>query len=334
MSNKVITALLLAVLLVLVTAVITVKLSETGARSSSGNKLIIFHAGSLSVPFKEISEQFEELHPEISIIREAAGSRAAARKISDLNRKCDVMASSDYKVIQNLLIPDFAEWYINFVGNEIVIAFMKETPISEKISKNDWYNILTQKEVRFGRSDPNTDPCGYRSVLLIQLAETFYNKTGLAKRLLQKNRNYIRPKEVDLLSLLEVGELDCIFIYRSVAMQHNLEFIKLPDEINLGNPEFKDFYKKASMQITGKKPGTSITKVGEPITYALTITKSAANRKLAVEFLTFVLKAEKGGAILQRNGHRLLVPRPTATFAKLPDALTIFALPPGKGIKE
>ncbi|RLB35213.1 MAG: tungstate ABC transporter substrate-binding protein WtpA, partial [Deltaproteobacteria bacterium] len=63
-------------------------------------KLIIFHAGSLSIPFKQISEAFVGTHPNVRVVREAAGSRTCARKISDLGRPCDVMASADYTVIE------------------------------------------------------------------------------------------------------------------------------------------------------------------------------------------------------------------------------------------
>jgi len=68
-------------------------------------RLIVFHAGSLSIPFKEMGEAFTKKYPGVKIQREAAGSRTCARKITDLKRPCDVMASADYTVIQNLLLP-------------------------------------------------------------------------------------------------------------------------------------------------------------------------------------------------------------------------------------
>ena len=67
------------------------------------NQVVVFHAGSLSVPFSQIEKKFEKKYPQYNVVREAAGSRACARKITDLHRKADVMASADYKVIDNLL---------------------------------------------------------------------------------------------------------------------------------------------------------------------------------------------------------------------------------------
>jgi len=162
---------------------------------------------------------------------------------------------------------------------------------------------------------------------MITLAERFYNRPGLADKMLAKDRRYIRPKEVDLLALLEVGELDYIFIYRSVAEQHELEYLILPDEINLKKTEFADFYKSASIRLTGKKPGTFITKAGAPIIYGVSIPHNAPNRALAMTFLAFLLDADKGGAILERNGQTTVVPAPTDTFDKLPESLKVFALP-------
>jgi molybdate/tungstate transport system substrate-binding protein len=209
----------------------------------------------------------------------------------------------------------------------MVIVFGENSHRASQINKDNWYDILLQKDVTFGRSDPNADPCGYRTVFTITLAEKFYNRPGLVGRMLAKDRRYIRPKEVDLLSLLETGELDYIFIYRSVAEQHELRYIVLPDEINLKKAELSDFYKTASVRLTGRKPGTFITKVGKPIVYGVTIPKDAPNRELALAFLSFLLDADKGAAILEKNGQSSVVPSPADTFGSLPESLKIFALP-------
>jgi molybdate/tungstate transport system substrate-binding protein len=294
---------------------------------TDSQQLIIFHAGSLAVPFKQICEEFNKSHPNVKIIREAAGSRVCARKITDLHRPCDVLVSADYTVIDTLLIPQHADWNIKFAANEMVIAFRKDSHAAGQINKNNWHEILLQKDIAFGRSDPNADPCGYRAVLTIKLAEKFYKRPGLTDRMLAKDRRYIRPKEVDLLALLETGELDYMFIYRSVAEQHKLRYIMLPDEINLKKTELGDLYRTASVSITGNTPGTFITKSGEPIVYGVTIPKNAPNHELALVFVNYLLDADKGGAIIERNGQTSVVPSPTDTFDSLPECLKTFAIP-------
>ena len=227
--------------------------------------LIVFHAGSLSVPFRELSELFENKHPHVTVLAEAAGSRDTARKVSDLDRRCDVLGSADYKVIENLLLPDHASFNIRFATNEMAIAYTERSELADRIDSGNWAEILLTDGVTFGRADPNSDPCGYRTVMLFQLAEKRLQQEGLANQLTAKHGDrYIRPKETDLLALLEAGEIDYLFIYRSVAAQHGLNMIFLPDEINLKSSAFAGLYRTATVKLSGKTPGQFIIRKGEP----------------------------------------------------------------------
>ena len=134
------------------------------------------------------------------------------------------------------------------------------------------------KDVAFGRADPNADPCGYRSVLTLQLAEKFYKKPGIAKMIMEKDQNYIRPKEVDLLALLESNSIDYLFLYKSVAIQHRLKYVVLPDEINLKSPAFAQAYATVSTEINGKEPGKKEVIKGEPMIYGVTMLRDAPNK--------------------------------------------------------
>ncbi|MGD8293901.1 MAG: substrate-binding domain-containing protein, partial [Desulfobacterales bacterium] len=64
----------------------------------AGEKVIIFHAGSLTVPLAKIEKQFEAANPGIDIQREGGGSTKMARMIADMNKPADIMASADFKV--------------------------------------------------------------------------------------------------------------------------------------------------------------------------------------------------------------------------------------------
>lgn len=293
--------------------------------SEIAGDLMVFHAGSLSVPFKEIAGAFTKEYPKVRVLREAAGSRACARKISDLDRVCDVFASADYTVIDTLLVPEHTAWTLRFAANEMVIVYTEDSRRAKEIDGGNWYRILLEDEVAYGRSDPNVDPCGYRTVLVSKLAEVHYGVPGLADRLLNKDKRNIRPKETDLLALLEVGEIDYVFFYRSVARQHGLKWVTLPDEINLKNPEMADIYQRASVEVTGKTPGTVIVRPGAPMVYGLTIPKNADNPAAALAFVTFLLEADKGMAIMEKNGQPSLVPSPTDTYDAIPDPLKRFA---------
>ena len=103
---------------------------------SAENELIIFHAGSLSIPFREISAEFQKTHPNIVIKAEASGSRAAARKISDLQRQCDIIGSADYKVVANLLMLNCVGFNIQFALNEMIIAYTDKSKYSETVIRH------------------------------------------------------------------------------------------------------------------------------------------------------------------------------------------------------
>lgn len=286
--------------------------------------VIIFHAGSLSVPFLKIARAFEQENPGIKVLLESSGSVDCARKITDLHKPCDLMASSDYKVIENMLMPVFTSWYLPFAGNEMVIAYTEKSHKQDIISKENWHEILLEQDVRYGRADPDADPCGYRSLMVMQLAGIYYSKPQLTEMLSSKDIKYIRPKEVDLLALLEVHETDYIFIYKSVAIQHGLKYLELPDEINLKNIKFNEQYRQATVSIKGKTPESRIEVKGETITYAITLIDNAPNPKAARAFLEFLLTWEKGLKILQEAGHNSLIPFQQPEGIIYPDYLQKF----------
>lgn len=286
--------------------------------------LVIFHAGSLSVPFREIAAEFKKLHPEVNILMEAAGSVASARKITDLGKPCDIMASADYSVIDNMLVPKFADWNIKFAGNEMCVVYSEKARYASQVNSGNWTEILQKPYVAFGRSDPNSDPCGYRTVMMLQLAEKYYKKPGLKNRFLQKDQIYMRPKETDLLALIETGTVDYIFIYRSVAVQHKLKFLTLPDQINLKNPDFASEYASAKVEINGKKPGEKETMSGEPMVYSFTILRDAPNKAAALAFAGFLLSRDKGMKIMVKNGQPSVVPAKVDNYDKIPAELKLF----------
>lgn len=269
--------------------------------SGKSSEIIVFHAGSLSVPFKQLKDEYEKKNPGIKILLEPAGSLVCARKISELKKQCDIMASADYFVINELLIPEYASWSIKFATNELVIAYNDKSKYSTIINANNWIEILLKDDVIYARAEPDFDPCGYRTVLLFMLAEKFYNQQGLTEKLVSKNKDFIRPKEVDLIALIESNSIDYMFQYKSVALQHGLKFIELPDELNLSNPEMNDIYKTVSLDVAGSTPGSRMTVTGEYINYSLTVPDISLNKDEALKFVDFILSNE-GMDIFRKNG--------------------------------
>lgn len=300
------------------------------AKKQSDNTLHIIHAGSLTYPVKMISEAFQSEYPGVKILTEAWGSKAGARRIMEIETPCDIYLSADYTVIENMLIPDHASWYLKFAANEMAIVYNEKSRYAKEINQENWTEILLRPDVSIARSNPDHDPCGVRTIFTAKLAEIFYQGPGLANRFLDKNPQNIRPKETDLIALLESNHVDYIFLYRSVAQQHNLLYLQLPPELSQSDAELEEWYSQVSTETLGSTPGSKITETGKSMVYGLTIPHKSKNKELAEQFLVFLLNSEKGMKIMKELGQPSVVPATTPYFNDLPEGLKRFARESGQ----
>ncbi len=251
-----------------------------------------------------MAEEFEKQNPGVEVQLEAAGSVTCVRKITDLNRTCDIIALADYSLIDRLLIPNHASWTMEFATNELCIAYNERSLFVEELSENNWFEILMREEVRYARSDPNSDPCGYRTILTLKLADLYYPQGVDYEEIVAKDQRYIRPKETDLLALMETNTVDYIFEYTSVAVQHDLHYLQLPDSINLSNPALSEYYARVSVEIAGKEPGNVLEIPGAPMIYGFTIPDNSKNPNLAKKFAKFLINPEGGLRVLKEQGQK------------------------------
>ena len=319
-----------------------------GGEVARTETLTIYHAGSLAVPFSELEAEFEGTHPTVDVLRESGGSakiinKAITREKAGENPP-DIIASADYTLIPDRLYePGYADWNIVFARNKMALCYRDGAPYADEIVSGDktWYEVLRKEDINWGHSNPDDDPCGYRTPMVIQLAQKYYydeaatfglspdpDADGLYDAIVpgsehergrvSQGNEVVRSKSVDLIALLQSGDLDYAFEYSSVAVQHGLKFIELDDAINLsqtgeiGNTgiTYEDFYKKASIEImkTPGPPPTYAAKTGKPIVYGITITKNAPSRELAAEFIALLL-SESGREVLEvKNGQPCIVP--------------------------
>lgn len=315
--------------------------------------LTIYHAGSLYQPFQDLEAEFESTHPTVDVLCESGGSakminKAMAREQAG-ELPPDIVASADYKLIPDRLYePGYADWCIAFARNAMVLCYRDNAPGSEDITSGAraWYDVLRNDPVKYGHSNPDDDPCGYRTPMVIQLAQKYYydeaasfgltpdpDADGLYDALIpgseyERGRvggtsearpggsaEGVRSKSVELIHLLDSGDLDYAFEYRSVAVQHGLEFIKLDDHINLSKtneelPGVGDFYHKASIEIVKEAgpPPTYSAEKGKPIVYGITIPSNAKSKELAREFIKLLLSDTGRNVMEAKNGQPFLEP--------------------------
>lgn len=278
-----------------------------GGQQRSG-PLVVFNAGSLAYPFRELLAAFQRAHPGVRPMQESSGSLEAARKLTELQKIPDLVAVADYGVIAKLLMPRYATWYATFASNAMVLAYTERSAGAGEITGDNWWRILLRPGVRWGNSDPSLDPNGYRALMVFQLAEAHYRQPGLAARLRAALRpRYVRPNEAQLTGLLQAGELDYAWSYRSLAQTAGLKWVSLPPETDLSDARLAGWYAQARVRLPGLRRSStdSLEFLGEPIVYALTIPTGAPHPDLARAFARFVLSSE-GRAIVDRAGFRVL----------------------------
>jgi molybdate/tungstate transport system substrate-binding protein len=298
----------------------------SNSEKSKKDTLHVIHAGSLTYPVKKIIEEFIDENPGVTILSEVWGSKAGARRVIDLETPCDVFLSADYMVIKRMLIPDHAGWYIKFATNEMAIVYTPKSRYFDEINAENWHEIMLRPSVEIGRSSPDHDPCGYRTVFTLQLTGLLLGDNLTPQKILEKSQRNIRPKETDLIALLESNHVDYIFLYRSVAQQHKLPYLMLPDEINLKNPDLDSLYSTASVETIGATPDSTIIEKGEAMVYGVTIPLKSKNKQLAEKFVAFLLSKENGLRILEELGQPGIVPSKSSTFGQIPNSLKRFAI--------
>lgn len=271
--------------------------ASPSASSTSGGPLVVYNAGSLARPIRAALDSFAR-RSGVEVEQESAGSLETARKLTELGHVPDLIALADAEVFPQLLVPSQTTWYAAFARNRMVIAYLPRSRFASEMTPDGWWRVLQRPGVEVGRADPNLDPNGYRTLLTLQLAERYYAQPGLAARLLAAagERN-VRPKEADLVALLQAGELDYIWSYESIAQAAGLRYLTLPHQIDLGTPDDSLYYASAAVRVRGRTPRDTIEFRGQPIVYAFSVPRAAPHPELASRFAAFLVSAEGKAAL-------------------------------------
>lgn len=283
--------------------------------------VVVFAAASLARVFSDLEELLERRHPRLDVQLELTGSQTAARKVAELGRRADVVASADAQVIDRILRPAHARFTLRFATNELVLAHLEHSKHTEDVTAANWPEVLLRPGVRLGLVDPDTAPIGYRTLLLFELAQKHFPKlAGLSRRLAAHcAREHRQPHELELLKLLQTRAIDYAFVYRSTAEEHNLKLVVLPASYNLGVAAKASDYAQAQILVRmagGKRSALR----GAPVYYGLTFPNAAPNVEGATAFVRLLLGVD-GARILRRSGFTPLVPARCAERAALPPTL-------------
>jgi len=113
----------------------------------------------------------------------------------------------------------------------------------------------------------------------------------------------LRGASVQLIALLESGDLDYAFEYESVIRQHGLKMLSLPAEVNLGERDFETLYNQVQVNLDFQRFATVKPQFrGEQIGYGITIPTNSPHPEEAKLFIAFLL-SDEGRSLMKADHH-------------------------------
>jgi molybdate/tungstate transport system substrate-binding protein len=176
---------------------------------------------------------------------EARGSAAAARLVADGTRDPDVLALADTALFDRVLND---VWHAAVATNAVAVATADTDggrAVQAAAERDDvhWFDPLLDGAATLGRTDPDLDPLGYRTLFALELAAAHYDRRGLREALTAPDQVY---PETALLSGFETGALDAAVVYETMADERGYDAVDLPPVVDLSSPAHADRYRAQS----------------------------------------------------------------------------------------
>ncbi|MGH7188174.1 MAG: extracellular solute-binding protein [Acetobacteraceae bacterium] len=286
--------ILLAVLLLLVSAI----------PAFAAGSVRVAYAGSMGVVMdRHLGPAFAKTN-DVIYQGIGQGSYALARLIAGRQLEADVFVAITPGPAMVLLKAGLIAQAVPVASTAMVIAYSPKSRFARTFAGGEaWWRVLESPGLRFGRTDPSTDPQGRNIIFTMLLAERYYHQPDLAARILGPVVNHAQIfAEASILSRLEAGQLDASSAYQSAAISHRLPFVRLPDEINLSDPAMEqDWYGTVHFSIP-EPNGKSRRAHTEPLVFYAAVLKDAPHPMLARKLVAF-LSSPAGQALFGRSGY-------------------------------
>ena len=217
---------------------------------------------------------------------EAHGSATVARMVAAGQRDPDLVALADTALFDHLLPTPF---YATIATNALVLAYNPQTPGGTRVADatDPFTPFRTDDPPTLGRTDPDLDPLGYRTLFALGLAAESASDDSLTEEVLAGSQVY---PETELVARFETGAVDAAVVYRTMAAERGYPFHGLPAAIDLSDPGHADQYATRSYELPD---GTAVH--GDVIRYGLTLRRQAPAP-------TEVFETLAGGDLLAAGG--------------------------------
>jgi len=304
--------------------------------------LKIYHAGSLASSFAKLEKSFEKAHPDTDVQLWSGSSGSIIDKVTKQNQYADVLASADTVLIPKNMYPKNASFDIDFTRNAMVIMYTNTSKGAGEINVNNWYTILGRNDVKYVTGDPTSDPGGYRAYMIMSLAERFYGDSTIFAKVVAPYSKITEKVDgaswtIDVTNpqpdgkklfisgstgptsyqMVKDGTVDYAIGYRNGAIQNGFQYITLPPEIDMSDPNMATRY--AAVKVIRPSGSSTVTEAGMPIVYGVTIPGSFHNEAGGADFIKLLISKE-GQAVLSADGQTPIVPA-LASGTGIPPAL-------------
>ena len=244
-----------------------------------GAHVSVAYAASLVRVMEASVAQSLERDTGIRFAGEPRGSKAIANLIRSGLRTPDVFISADASLLAGLRHAErpFINGYAVFGSARMVLAYSPHSAFAARFAAaakthGPLLGLLTAPGLRVGRTDPQVDPKGARTLKTIALLGKHEKAAALAQRLIGNSQVF--PEE-DLAVRVETGELDAGFFYSTETPGRSLDVVELPAGTNLEHE----------------------------IAYAIAILNRAPDPQAAHSFVDYLLRG-RGRALLEAAGVR------------------------------
>lgn len=249
------------------------------------------------------------------------GAYGMARLLASHKIEADVFVSITPGPMQILKDAGLIDDAVPVASTSMVVAYSPKgkhaAQFEQASQKKDgsWLNLLAQKDVSFGRTDPYVDPKGQNIVFTLMLAEKYYNMPGIADKVLGSLQNPEQThQEGGLLARLESGQVDAAAGYESEVRSAHLPYVTLPDEINLSNPAMaKQWYDTVSFTIKDSKGQDQLLHTQPMVFYAAVLKNAPNGVEQGQKFVTFMQSAE-GQKVFKTFGYA--APKGDSVYAR------------------
>jgi molybdate/tungstate transport system substrate-binding protein len=262
--------------------------SNASATNGSGAVAVIY-AGSLAKLMEDdIGPAFQKSSGGGAFQGFGGGSGEDATEIKGKVRRVDVFVSASSeadKELEGSANGGWVSWYSTFATTPLVLGYDPKSKFGEQLAHGKpWYEVLTEPDIRVGRTDPKLDPKGKLTAQAIEEASKKLGRPALVKAL----PSFPVYPETDLVGRLQAGQLDAGFFY---AIEANVAHI----------------------------PTVLLTPIKKTAAYTVTIVNHAPHQADAEAFVRCLLAAT---GTLTSNGLTPISPKLSGEASAVPAGLT------------